>query len=346
MKRNIEFKGFEAQQSVRKLIDRLISKLEKNASTFSPELLHLRVMVDQNSVKSLYNISLTLHLPGKTLAAKEEQLDMQAAIKAAFAEIERQLEKYKASVRGEHWKRPERREEIREMKAKAASSIAAENKCDAFFSLVNPHLKRLRHFVRHLIAYAEAMGDLVEGDLTPQDVVDAALIRAYREFLKGRTIPDIKSWLVRHALDQLEAEAQRLEIERAGTVHIEEDVPEILPTQEVSTLGDDILDFYQPDEDLKLEDLIPDIEVQTPEKEVETKDLRRSVKKALAEMPREWRQMLLLRGINRRPLGEIAKKMGKTEAEIELNLQSAREYVRQRLADAGFHLKRNQEHVA
>jgi len=56
MKRNIEFKGFEPQQSVRKLIDRLISKLQKNGSMFSPELVHVRVMVEQNSVKSLYTI--------------------------------------------------------------------------------------------------------------------------------------------------------------------------------------------------------------------------------------------------------------------------------------------------
>jgi len=248
MKRNIEFKGFEPQQSVRKLIDRLISKLQKNASMFSPELVHVRVMVEQNSVKSLYTISTTLHLPRKTLAAKEEQHDMQAAIKAAFAEIDRQLEKYKASLRGEHSKRHKRREQVRELNAEAASSAAAESKRDAFFSMVNPHLKRLHHFVRHLIAYAEAMGDLVEGDLTPQDVVDGVLVRAYRESLKGPRIPDIKNWLLQHALEQLQAEARRLEIERAGTVHMEEDVPEIPPVREVSTLGDEILDFYQPDE--------------------------------------------------------------------------------------------------
>src|SRR5262249_3068860 len=156
---------------------------------------------------------------------------------AAFIEIERQLERYKANLHREHWKRPKRREEVREMKTEAASSVAAESKRDVFFSLVSPHLKRLRHFVRHLIRYAEAMGDLVEGDLTPQDVVDGALVRAYREFLKGRTIADVKNWLIRHALDQLDSEVKRGKVERAGTVHIEEDVPETPPTQEVSRLG-------------------------------------------------------------------------------------------------------------
>ncbi|HSU89494.1 MAG TPA: HPF/RaiA family ribosome-associated protein [Terriglobia bacterium] len=104
MKRNIEFKDFEAPETIRKLIDRLTSKLEKKTGTFSPELVHLRLMVEQNSVRTLYNTSITLDLPGKTLAARKEQHDMKASIRGAFAEIQRQLDKYKAELHREHWK--------------------------------------------------------------------------------------------------------------------------------------------------------------------------------------------------------------------------------------------------
>src|SRR5262245_31559265 len=165
MKSNIEFKDFQAPESVRKLIDRRTSKLEKNLRKFSPELVYLRLMVEQNTVRSLYTISITLDLPGTTLAAREEQHDVQDGIRRAFSELERQLDRYKANLRLEHWKRPARREEARQMKAAATSSVAAESKRDTFFSLVSPHLNRLQHFGRHLIAYAEAMGDLVEGDM-------------------------------------------------------------------------------------------------------------------------------------------------------------------------------------
>jgi hypothetical protein len=70
---------------------------------------------------------------------------------------------------------------------------------------------------------------LQPADLTPRDIVDGALIRAYRDFGKGGSIPDVKGWLVRLALDQLEMEAARLKTEHAGTASIEEDVPEIPP---------------------------------------------------------------------------------------------------------------------
>jgi ribosomal subunit interface protein len=275
MKNNLEFKSFEAGATVRNLINRLTSKLEKNTKHFSPDPVHLRLMVEHNAARTLYNISLTLDLPGTTLAAKQEQHDVNAGIRAAFEEIERQVKKHKASLRQEHWKRPTRREEVREMKAEAASAVAAQSKREAFFALITPHLERLHHFVHHVIAYSEAMGDMVEGDVTPRDIVDGALIRGYREFLTGRSIPNVRRWSIRLALDQLDSAVARLKIERVGTADIEEGVPEATSREESSTLADEILDLYRRDELLKTEDLIPDLENHTPEDEVEREELRR-----------------------------------------------------------------------
>jgi hypothetical protein len=71
-------------------------------------------------------------------------------------------------------------------------------------------------------------------------------------------------------------------MERAQSVAIEEDMPETPPEEAVATLGDEILDFYQPDEDLKLEDLVPDAHVPTPEQILESRDLQRYVNETLA----------------------------------------------------------------
>jgi len=109
------------------------------------------------------------------------------------------------------------------MKAEAASSVAEEGKRETFFSVVTPHLKRVDHFVRHLIRYSEAMGDLPKGNVSPSEIVDGALLRAYREFASGRSIPDVKNWLVRDALDQLDSVVTRLKAERETTVQIEEE---------------------------------------------------------------------------------------------------------------------------
>ena len=122
MQSNIEFKDFEPPKRVTTLIERLTSRLERSVRTFLPDAVSLRLMVEHNSARTLYTISLTLDVPRKTLAAKEEQHDIQTGLRAAFEESERQLKKYKANLRQEHWKR--RREELREMKADAAASAA------------------------------------------------------------------------------------------------------------------------------------------------------------------------------------------------------------------------------
>ena len=123
MKHNVEFKNLEPDQSTRALIDSLIKKLERKAKRFPLDEVFLRVMVEENPVRTLYRISLTMEIPGeapatqKTLPAKAERHDLTEALRDAFAEIDQQLEAYKASLRGEQWwKRKARRAELRAQK--------------------------------------------------------------------------------------------------------------------------------------------------------------------------------------------------------------------------------------
>jgi ribosome-associated translation inhibitor RaiA len=120
---NIEFKNFEADQATRGLIDTLIKKLKKKAKHFPADEVFLRLMTEENPARTLYRVSVTMEIPGeaaatkKTLPAKEERHDLTEALRDAFIEIDRQLEAYKASLRGEQWwKRKARRGELRAQK--------------------------------------------------------------------------------------------------------------------------------------------------------------------------------------------------------------------------------------
>ena len=116
MQRNVEFKDFTAPKSVRRLMDNRLARIEKKTASFPPDALFLRLMAEENSARTLYRVSITLEVPGKTLAAREERHDLGETIRDAFAEIERQLDAHKASLRGEPaWKRRPRREELRKL---------------------------------------------------------------------------------------------------------------------------------------------------------------------------------------------------------------------------------------
>jgi len=123
MNHNVEFKNLEPDQTTRELIDSLIKKLERKAKRFPPDGVFLRLMVEENPARTLYRVSLTMEIPGeapatkKTLPAKEERHDLTEALRDAFAEIDQQLEAYKANLRGEQWwKRKARRAELRAQK--------------------------------------------------------------------------------------------------------------------------------------------------------------------------------------------------------------------------------------
>ena len=211
---------------------------------------------------------------------------------------------------------------------------------EMFFSLVGRYLDNLYHLVRHQLAYAQAVGDLRPGELDPEDVVDAILLRAYREFVRTPPTGTLRRWLFGLAREQVAAEIQRQKTWRESTpLRTEHDVPETPPEEAVSTLGDEILDFYEPDEDLKLEDVIADMFVMTPEEEAETRELRWCVDAALAGMPQAWRQAVRLRYVDGRDVTEIAKTLGVPEGETRRLLEHARQYLRQRLVESGCVLK-------
>jgi len=217
------------------------------------------------------------------------------------------------------------------------NTSSEERSRETFFSLMSKHLKQLYHFVRQEIGCFEAVGDLVTGEVTAEDVVDAVVLRAYREFVTEPSGRRVRGWLIRLAREQLETEVRRLKEERERSVQIEEDLAETPPQEEVSTLGEEILYFYEPEEDLKLEDVIPDLAVPTPEQEMETRELRSCVKASLTHMPREWRRTLMLHHIEGFEGAELAEAVGRPESELQHMLEQARNYLRERLVEAGCH---------
>lgn len=135
-----------------------------------------------------------------------------------------------------------------EIRQREGGPLGAEQKDrESFFHLSARTWTPVGDFVRHEIAYGEATGDLIRGG-ERVDITDTALLRAYRESIKDLARGEVRSWLIKLAIEQLETEIKRSRLERTRLVRIEEDIPETPPAEQVSTLGDEILDFYQPDE--------------------------------------------------------------------------------------------------
>lgn len=109
MERTIELKHVGPRGHVRTLLEELIDRLEEKLAHFPQDAVSVHVVFDENRAHTLYHIALTCHVPGHTVAAHDEHRDGGRAIRAAFAEVARQLEKQKALLRREHLRRHSRR---------------------------------------------------------------------------------------------------------------------------------------------------------------------------------------------------------------------------------------------
>jgi RNA polymerase sigma factor (sigma-70 family) len=235
-------------------------------------------------------------------------------------------------MRDRLWKRLARREALNQQK-----SPPDRDERDSFFALIRPHLDALTSFVRHLIGYAEASGDLVRNEVAVEDLVDDTLLRAYQLYLKKPVRENARAWLTHIAADRLDAIIKSTQT--SPQVHIEDDIPETPAVEGVSTLGDEIMDFYQPDEDLKVEDLVPDLELLSPEEEFEAEEIRQHVRTEFNALPPKWRKALLLRYMEGQSNEVLARNMGLKISEAERIITYASAYIRQRLVESGCRLK-------
>ena len=212
---------------------------------------------------------------------------------------------------------------------------AGELSREEFFTLVGRHLTTLYRFVHDEIAAYEGAGELMPNELAMEDVVDEVVIRAYREYVRHPRRRPSESRLLRLAKERLEAEVRRLKAERRRGIGIEEDIPESPRLEQDRMLGEQILYFHQPDEDLKREDIIPDLRVPPPDQASERQELQRCVDAALDDLPEEWRRALELRFLDRVPPEGLAEALGKPMPEAERIVEHARAFLRQRLLETG-----------
>ena len=58
----------------------------------------LRMLIDRNGAESVYRVSFTLDVPGRTLVAHEERQDCVEAVRDAFTALEQEFRQHKAQL--------------------------------------------------------------------------------------------------------------------------------------------------------------------------------------------------------------------------------------------------------
>ncbi len=339
MKVQREFEGLALGPGEERLFERRLDRLARLARVFRPELVHLRVVVRREGKPTAprYEGRFVLKTPPRVIETRAEAGSVAGVLQEGFEELTRRLQEVKAKLRGEHlWKRKARREKLR-LRNRAIPFVPMEEGPPARRAETREildHLDALWNRARREIAILLATGDLDPARADVADVIDAAVVRAVEEWEERPPEISLELWLwslVREEILRLVAESRA----RRAARSLEEDVPETPEEIEVSTLGDEILDFWQPDEDLRLEDVVDDPTLPLPEEVAERDELGRVAVRILAGLPREWRESFLLYAADGRSPEEISWLTGQSVEEVRQNIREARSFLRAKLLESG-----------
>ncbi|HEX7294948.1 MAG TPA: sigma-70 family RNA polymerase sigma factor [Pyrinomonadaceae bacterium] len=308
-------------------INRRALKLENLISVFPASTSRL-ICTLWHGVNSNSGITLTLAVAGRELVARGENSSPVMATREAFEKLSRKVNGLIEEFRAEgFWHRTSRdrfarAETLRKETITTGSEAAAS---------IDRELSELYNFVRREIAMAQAQGDLKPGDLSVAEIVDEVALMALQQYEERPPELNFRPWLLQLALDVIKC--RKRETERHSKVLTSVETPEL--HTERPEVEDEIYDYYQPDSEVRLKDLIPDGRLPTPEETLTELEFQQHINRALAQLPRRWREAFILYSVEGLTLEEVARVTRQPVDATHRAIELARELLRTHLAEVG-----------
>lgn len=280
-----------SHESTTSFVEEQVEKhLSPMLAQYNPDLLRLHLTLQQ--VKYQYRITARLQVPPKkVLVAHASDKHLPPAVEKVIEQLARRLEKHRAHISGrEQWKRKQRRSQIRQLKHKIGEAAVVEQ--PSYEERLKRLISRLSEYIKHELTYLRLNGELQADYPTVSDIADEAYLRV----LKAAQIEADDERLYRMLLKEVSRILNRELTEseqQPDTVSVEAGVEKDAIDQSEEMVEEEIQEFYQPDEVLHFEDLIPDTESESPEDEA-IQAAKESTYRLLGDLPFLWRQVVTL----------------------------------------------------
>ncbi len=343
MRTRLSFKhGSSADhEALTRLIDEWAGRhLEPMLNKFGFANARMNAMVEKRAKGTArYRVKLHLHVPPKKiLVAKADGNDLITITHSALEHIRHELRKHIDRIRHQElYKRKERRKRLHEQKARAAAlQTETAAQADSMTEALRPRLERV---IRRELAYLRAQGDLPPDYPTVQDVLDEVMLTVKADWcdsdIDGSLYPRMLKAMheiLDHEVDASRVYGQALSLERTPEKDAEDQAEDMV--------GEEIGEFWQPDEALRLEDVIADSEARDPEQEREEIERAAEALPYLLELmrtlPIDWRRALLLHDVDGVTVEELAICFAQPAETVRNWIGSASAFLDARLEDAGF----------
>lgn len=307
----IQPRNLEISPDLKKLIEKRSRKTRKVLPTFAPQDLDLHVTIEKLPRKKQYRSALVLTLPQSAFRVEDVEDSPKSSLLRAFDELSRRIEKFKSQLNRERfWKR-----------AEVAAAPAADDG-EQLREIIRQRMEKVENYVRRELLHEMLVENLPPGLLEPQALVDEVFLEASARVREKPEEMRVEHWLFQMARAKLRQRIHALQ-EAREQPHLEERV------RLSSQWEDEALHFYQPDEELRMEDLLADEKSITPEESLAREEAEQQLRKAIAGLPKPVREAFILHVLEDFAFDEVAMITGVAPQQVKDHVEEARARLRE-----------------
>ncbi len=317
MNLKIQTRHFTLSQSEKNIVERKARKARKMLPTFRSHDLELHMTIEKLSKGKQYQTVLVLTTPQTAIRVDDIEETPSRSVVGAFEELLRKIKKFKSQLNRErYWQR-----ETARVSGRTSPVIPVESLENA----INSNLDKIENYIRRELYHRALVDHFPPGVIQPQALVDEVFLDVTA---RAQTKPEnvaMEQWMFQIARQTVNRKVADLERER-DQPHLED------PSTQTERWEDEVLNFYQPDEALRLEDLLKDNHGTTPEELLAKEETEEQVQKIIAGLASSVRESFVLFALEGFNSDEVAMITGKEPDQVLADVEQARTYLRQHMS--------------
>ncbi|GEM_PF-6639429 len=325
MESHWHFDRYRPSPSIEELIRWHLQGLERRMARLHLSAASLQGRVTRSEAKEPFELTLILKLPQGALQIKQRGTEIETLLRIGFQALEHQLGQ-------PHLGQPTPKPPFA-----APPREAEENSAEDLREAINRQLPRLSQYVEREIGYFLSTGELSAGMVRVEDIVDETVVRALTEYATRPPQLSLAGWLITLAKDVLDAQVWQNNTSGGEMgrqeARVEQQVARVPPERAGAAIEDEMYYWYQPDEDLRVEDIVADPHTRSPEEIAAQRQLQYDLDQMIAFLPKRWRDAFVLHMIEGFTLEQVSLVTGATLERVQRDVQAARDFLRQRLTD-------------
>ncbi len=201
----------------------------------------------------------------------------------------------------------------------------------AFEQFLSKDLEKLYNFVQRELQYHDALDDLPENELDPYDLINAAILKILDK--KPNKPLKLGQAIYAEVLDQIQNAVAKLEEQERRETSVEKNINDAAEEDGFTTLGEQVLDFWQPDQDLNQSDVIADKEVPTPAEIEDMKDRQAEIYLALDALPKVWREDFIFLAVEHWSVKKLSEMRDVKLEKMQEQLKNTQAFLQERLRE-------------